>query len=419
MANNFDSNFTRKLMMAVAEPFEAKRTLSKAVNTQTFQGQFNPNTGDSVDIKRPTDHTAVRTPLGDVTGQNSDIITGKATATVQDYITVRMSYSEANEALKMGTDKSRFFDDAARRIVTEFETDFAAFMMKNTGLLSGTVGTAVDAWSDVAKAGALAKKTGWADGDWYYGLDPFSEVALADNQTSLGVNPEVGDAFQNAMIRRQFAGFDVISSTTLQNYSTGTGGDRVGALAANPIVTYAAAKDSMTQVLSISGLAANMEIKAGEQVQITGRYRLDLATRQVIINNGNKVEFTGTVVEDATADGAGAVTLTITGPAIYEATGAYNTVDSAPIATDVVTILGADDATYQPNLFWHRNAFAIASVPMEKLHSTDTLLKTTDGLQLRVSKYADGDANQNIVRIDLRPAYGVINPFMAGQSFGF
>ena len=108
----------------------------------------------------------------------------------------------------------------------------------------------------------------------------------------------------------------------------------------------------------------------------------------------------------------------MTGPAIYEATGAYNTVDSALTNGDVVTILGADATTYQPNLFWHPDAFTIASVPIKKLHSTDTVATTVDGLQMRISKYSDGDANSQTVRFDFRPAYGTMNPFFAGQAFG-
>jgi hypothetical protein len=123
------------------------------------------------------------------------------------------------------------------------------------------------------------------------------------------------------------------------------------------------------------------------------------------------------VTADATLT-TGAGTLVISGPAIFEAAGQYNTVASAIADADVITILGADATTYQPNLFWHRDAFAIASVPIEKLYSTDTVAQTEDGLQLRVSKGASIRENKQIVRFDLRPAYGTMNPFFAGQGFG-
>jgi hypothetical protein len=84
----------------------------------------------------------------------------------------------------------------------------------------------------------------------------------------------------------------------------------------------------------------------------------------------------------------------------------------------VVTILGSASDTIQPNLFWHKKAFSVGSVPIKKLFSTDTIGTTEDGMQLRVSKYSDGDKNQQIVRVDFRPAYAVLNPFFAGHGFG-
>jgi hypothetical protein len=45
-------------------------------------------------------------------------------------------------------------------------------------------------------------------------------------------------------------------------------------------------------------------------------------------------------------------------------------------------------------------------------------MTTKDGIQMRVSKYADGDANKQKVRFDMLPAYSTFNPFFAGQGFG-
>ena len=92
--------------------------------------------------------------------------------------------------------------------------------------------------------------------------------------------------------------------------------------------------------------------------------------------------------------------------------------DVAIADDDVATILNADSTLFQPNLFWHKQAFAIGSVPIKKLHSTDTLATTEDGLQMRISKGSDFIKNTQQVRFDFRPAYGVMNPFFAGQGFG-
>ena len=420
MANNFESNFTRKVLLKVLDRFEANRVISKKVDTQTFKGGFNPNTGDTIDVKRPTDYTTTRTSTGDISGSKSDVVTGKASAVVQDYITVAVDYDEADEAIKMGTDQTRFWDDIANRIVIDLELDFADFAMKNTGLLVGTPGNGVDSWAEVAEAGALMQSSGIPMGaPWYYALNPYSQVALATEQRSLGTNPEVGDANRHARVKEKVAGMGVLTATTLATYTTQTGADRAGTLSANPTVTYVAAKDSMTQTLAVTGFQANLVVKAGEQIQIAGRNRLNLSTRQPIVKaDGTQILFTGTVTADVTLGASGEGNIVVTGPAIFESGGAYNTVDTAPVSGDVVTLLGAASTVMAPNLFWHRDAFTIASVPIKKLHSTDTNMRTRDGLEMRASLYADGDANKQTVRFDLRPAYGAMNPFFAGQGFG-
>ena len=421
MANNLDSNFTRILAKVFLEKMESARILSKNVDTQLLTGKFNPSTGSNVDFKRPTDYRTVRTSDGDVSGETkSDIIAGKATGTVQDYFTAFADYSEADEAIKLDQ-LDQLLAPMARRIVTDLEVDFAAYMMKNSALLSGAVGNAVDTWDEVARAGAVMQANGVpADSPWYYAVNPYTQIKLAGVQRAIGAaDPLVSEAFRKAIIADNFGGMTVMTAATLATYTTGTGADRAGTLSANPTVTYVGAKDTMTQVLAVTAFQANLVVAAGETITITGRNRLNLSTRQPVIDEtGAVVVWSGTVTAEVTLDGSGAGNLVVTGPAIYEANGQYNTTDSAAVSGDVVTLSGAATTLYQPNLFWHKQAFSIGSVPIKKLYATDTLATTEDGLQIRVCKYSDGDANKQKVRFDLRPAYGVMNPFFAGQSFG-
>lgn len=424
MSNDFDSNFTRKLAKIFLPKFESIRVLSKNVDTQLLKGRFNPDSGENVDFKRPTDYTSIRTPDGDISSSTKNsIITGKATGTVQDLFTVLVDFQVADEAIKMG-DKTKLLDPMATRIVTDLELDFAGFMMRNTALLAGVVGTAADAWDDIAEAGAIMESSGVPkDNKWHYAVNPFTQRKLASTNVSLGSGGAVGDriktSLDRATIAEDFAGMDVMTSSTLDSYTTGTGSDRAGTVVGTPVATYVGAKDTMTQVIGVTAFEANLVVAAGETITVTGRNRLNLSTRKPIIDDtGAVVVFSGTVTTTVTLDGSGAGNLTITGPAIFESDGQYNTVDSAIAASDVVTLGGAATTLIQPNLFWHREAFSIGSVPIPKLFSTDTIMTTEDGLQMRVSKGVGFLENTNKVRIDLWPAYGVMNPFFAGQGFG-
>ncbi|MES0327440.1 MAG: P22 phage major capsid protein family protein [Gammaproteobacteria bacterium] len=423
MANNFDSNFTRKIMQSFLDKFESERVLTKNVDTQLFAGKFNPSTGENIDIKRPTDYVSVRTAKGDLTAETaSDIITGKATATVQDYFTTFVDYDEADEAIKMDQ-LDELLAPMATRMKTDFELDFASFMMKNSGLLSGSVGTAATTWDDIAGYGSIMDASGIPmDSQWNVAVNPFTQRKLASDQRSMGAGGSAGslisEAHRRAILSDNFAGMKVMSANTLGSFTTGAGADRVGAITSVD-VTYLTAKDTMTQAITVSGFNANLVVKAGDRLEVTGRNRLNLSTRTVILDEtASAIKFSGVVTTDVTLSGTGTGVIVITGPAIFEAAGQYNTTDSAIAAADVITLLGAASTVLQPNLFWHKQAFTVASVPIKKLKATDTIATTEDGLQFRVTRDSDFTKNQNKVRIDFRPAYGVMNPFFAGHGWG-
>lgn len=425
-SNNTDSNITRKVARIFLEKFEASRVLTKTVDTQLLKGQFNPSSGSTVDFKRPHDYKTDRTATGDISAvDKSDIISGKATGTVQNWATVHMDWDSGDESLELDQ-LEQILAPAATRLVTDIELDLGAYMYKNCNLHYGTPGTVVDAWGDIAGAGALMDSIGVPnDRERYYVMNPFTTSNLANTQSGLasGDNGLVTTAWQNAQISNKFGGMMAMTSNALPSYTSGTlaaGADRAGTLSANPDVTYLTHKDTMIQSLAVTGFGAGADtIKAGEIVQITGRNRLGLATRSAFTDaTGAQILWAGVVTADVTLV-AGAGTLLVAGPALFEANGQYNTVSSAPISGDVVTIINAAASTvYQPNLFYHKQAFGLGSVPLKKLYSTDTIATTKDGMQIRVSKYSDGDANKQKIRFDLLPAYATFNPFFAGQGFG-
>jgi hypothetical protein len=419
MANNLNSNVTRKVARVFLEAFEANRVLTKTVNTQLLSGKFNPSSGSTVDFKRPHDYNTIRTAGGDISASTkSDIIAGKATGTVQNYFTAATEWGNVEEALQLDQ-LDQILEPMARRIVTDMELDLGAFMRKNASLKYGTHGTVVDAWSDVAGAGALMDSVGVPmSDDKYYIMNPFTTTSLASAQNGLtAADGLVRTAWEKAQISSNFGGLMALTSNALSSYTSGSTSDRAGALASTPDATYVTAKDTMTQVLSLNNLGTGT-IKAGDMVTIAGVYRLNVATREPILDAaGNQVLWTGTVLEDVTIAG-NAATITVSGAAIYEANGQYNNVSVAPASGDVVTILGAASTLYQPNLFYTKQAFGIGTVKLPKLYSTDTIATTSDGFSIRVSKYADGDANTQKIRFDLLPAYACFNPLFAGQGFG-
>jgi len=420
MANNLASNITRKVMRAFIPAFEKQRVLTKTVNTQLFAGKFNPSSGDYVDVKRPHQYRSVETAGGDISSSTwNDIVSGKATAQVQNYITVPIDWTNKEEALSLDQ-LTEILAPAAETAVITLETNFCDFMYQRAALQVGSVGTVVDAWADVATGMSMMKSIGIPEGMHHYVMNPFTIQNLAGAQSGLNSADQlIRSAWENAQIATPFAGLRALSSNSLSSYVSGACADRAGALASDPDVTYLTHKDTMIQTLAVTGFTAAGTVKAGEMVEIVGRYYVHPRTGKVVLNqSGAAITWKGTVTADVTLDGSGAGNLLVSGPAIYEANGQYNNVSSAPVSGDVVNLLGATATTYQPNLFYHKDAFSIAFVKLPKLYSTDTVAVTSDGIAIRCSKYSDGDKNEQKIRFDLLPAFACLNPFFAGKGWG-
>lgn len=421
MANNLDSNVTRKLARVFLEGAEASRVLTRGVDTQLLNGKFTPSSGSTVDFKRPHDYSSLRTSGGDISGETkNDIISGKATGTVQDYFTVALEWDEVEEALELDQ-LEQILAPAADRIITDLELDLGEFILHNGGFSYGDPDEAVDAWSDIAGAVAKAKAMGIPSDNLNYVINPYVQANLADLQNALsaGSNSNVDSAWARAQITDNLGGARVWTSNALKSRTSSTTGDRTGAVASVGASTYVAHKDTMIQTINVDGFTGTPVIKAGEIVEVTGKYQLSLSTREAFTDgSGNMVKWRGVVTEDSAAFAGGEGTIKVAGPAIYEAGGQYNTVNAALADGDVITILGTDTTVYQPSLLFHKQAFGLGTVKLQKLYSTDTVATTKDGFSIRVSKYADGDKNKQMVRFDLLPAFACFNPYMGGQCFG-
>ena len=426
MANDLNSNTVEDLARVFTEKFESSRVVSKTVNTQLLTPRLTPDTGGEVSFKRPTDFNAIRTTGGDISSSTkSSILTGKTTGVVQPYITVATEWSNVEEALELDQ-LDQLLAPMAERVAITADLSLSEYILKNAALHYGTPGTAITKWSDIAGANALMQSVGVPmSGEQFYLMNPFATTELADLQAGLqsGNTDMIRTAWEKAQTTRSFGGMTALTSNAMKNYTSGTlsaGANRAGTLSSTPTATYVSVKDTMIQSIPVTGFGAGADtIKAGEIVQVTGRGRLNLSTRELILGaTGSEILWSGTVTADVTLSG-GAGTLLVAGPAIIEANGQYNTVASALTSGDVITLLNAAASTpYQPSMFYHKEAFGMGTVKLPKLFSTDTVTESVDGMSIRVSRYADGDANTQKVRFDLLPAFITFNPFFAGQGFG-
>lgn len=424
MPNNLNSNTTQKVARVFLDAFEKNRVATKTVNTNLLTPEFTPQFGDEIAFKRPHQYRAIETADGNISSSNKNsIISGKAIATVQNYITVPIDWTNREEALELDQ-LEEIIKPAAEECATRFETNFQDFMIQNAGLHYGTIGEPVRQWGDVAGYNSLMQSIGVPGGNCYALMNPFSTQNLADTQSGLasGSNNLVDTAWQRAQIAKNFGGLQALMSNSMSSFQAGATTDRAGTLASAPTQTYVAAKDTYQMTLALTGLEASVTdaVRAGDTIVFTqaDRDRIHLKTRKTVYGaDGAAIKFSCKVVTGGDTDGSGNVSVVVTA-AINEADGQYNNIATALASGDTFNIIGTANSTYQPNLFYHREAFGVGTIKLPKLHTWDTVATTSDGVSIRVTKYSDGDANSQSIRFDMLPAHSCFNPLFAGTGHG-
>lgn len=419
--NDLKSNVSQIVLKKFLPGFMSDLVLAKTVDRQLLAGEINSNTGDSVSFKRPHQFASLRTPTGDISGQaKNNLISGKATGRVGNYITVAVEYGQIEEALELNQ-LDQILAPVRQRIVTDLETELAKFMMNNGALSLGSPNTPINKWSDVAQTASFLKDLGVEEGENYAVMDPWSAQRLADAQSGLhGSDKLIQTAWEQAQISSNFGGIRALMSNGLASRTQGAFGGTLTVKTA-PTVTYIAVKDTYQFTVTLTGATASVDgfLKAGDQIQFTDTYWLQQQSKQVLYNGSAPISFTATVLADANSNAGGDVTVTLSGVPIYDTTNPqYNAVSRQLAAGDAVTVIGTAGQTMKPNLFYNKFFCGLGTIPLPKLNSIDSAVATYEGFSIRVHKYSDGDANVQKMRFDLLPAYVCYNPHMGGQFFG-
>jgi hypothetical protein len=109
--------------------------------------------------------------------------------------------------------------------------------------------------------------------------------------------------------------------------------------------------------------------------------------------------------------------LTISPPII--SSGAFQTVSATPADNAAITKLGTGSTTYNQNLVFHKNAFALAVVPMIKPDgAVDVQRVSHNGLSVRMIPVYDGTNDVSSWRLDVLYGTKVIDPRLAVRSNG-
>lgn len=318
--------------------------------------------GDTISIRRPADFTI----RSGATMSAQDVIEGKTTLVVDQQIGIDFQFTSTDLTLKVEDMAERIIKPAMSRIANELASDVLTQMYRGTYNLVGTQGTRVDSFSDFSKAPERMDEMAIPSDNRHAILCPSDFWGLVGSQTALYAPSLVGSAYRSGDLG-DLGGLATMMSQVTPAHTVGPLGGTPLVNGATQNVSYDTAKNAWTQSLITDGwtAAAASRVKAGDVFTIyaagTSGAKLKMVNPKTKVATAIDQQFV--VISDGSSDASGNLTLTISPPIITS--GPYQTVNVAPADNAGLVFDGTASTAYRQNLAFHKNAMALAVVPME------------------------------------------------------
>lgn len=379
-----------------------------------YKKEFTGGQGDSVSIRKPVKfYTADGS-----TRVNQDVEEKSASITVDQRKHVSWKFSTQDLTLSVEEYSERYIKPAMITLANTVDKSLLS-LYSSVWNSVGTPGTTPSTFANVADAAQRLDEMAVGMDNRSMMLNPAAGYSIAGNQLTLDAVGAMGkSAYEEAAIGR-IAKFSTFSTQNIQNHTVGAHGGTPLVNGAAQNVTYANATGANTQSLVTDGWTASTAVlKAGDVFTIAGVKAVNPVpgegtTGKTVMSYLQQF----TVVSDVTSDGSGNATITIS-PAIIT-TGAHQTVDAAPADNAAITVLGTASTAYAQNMGFHKNAFALVTVPLEMPDGAAFKAREShNGLSVRVVKDYDIDSDDDIIRLDILFGRKAIYPDLAARLWG-
>lgn len=373
--------------------------------------------GETISIRKPTDFTVRDGAVMNV----QDVVEGKTTITVDKRKGVDFKFSSQDLTLKIGELSERVIKPAMVQLANQIDSDLMA-LYKDIPSWVGTPTPPINSYADFAKAPErMDEYANPTDGRTAV-LSPADHWGLLGSQTALYIQDAAKGAYRKGSLG-EIGGVDTYMSQNVPTHTVGaaattsaaadtkfsTGGGLTAATA-DLSASYDDVKDLGYMWLSTDGWDSS-SLKAGDVLEIADVYAVNPVTKATL---AFKKQFV--VVEDvATASSDTAVKIS---PPII-ASGAFKNVSAAPVDGKAITKVGTGGTGYRQNLVFHRNAFALVSVPLvSPPGAVDVSRQTYKGTSVRVIPVYDGVNDESAWRLDVLYGVKTIDPRLAHRLSG-
>lgn len=368
--------------------------------------------GQTISIRKP----AAFTVRDGATASAQDVVEGTETFTVNKQKGVDFKFTSAELTQNISNLAERVIKPALIPLANQVDQDLAS-LYKDVPNWVGTPGTKVQSFAGFALAPERMDLMAVPNDDRSAILSPSDHWAVAGSQTALYMQAMAQQAYRKGRIG-EIGEVDTYKSNNVATHTVGPLGGTPLVNGASQQVAYSAVKATEgvpgVQTLVTDGwtAAAASRVKQGDVFTIANVYAVNPVTKA-------KLTFLKqfTVTADGSSDGSGNLTLSIS-PAIIT-TGPMQNVDSAPADNAALTFMGTAATGYAQNIVFHRNAFGLVVVPMEKPPgAVEVARESYKGLSVRVIPYYDGTNDVSNWRLDILYGIKTLDPRLAVRLSG-
>jgi hypothetical protein len=400
----------------------AKEALMQLENNLVFANkvhreyvkEFSGGQGSTVAIRRPVKFQTTNgatASLQDVEEKSTNIVVDQRKHVAWEFATqdLTLSIEEYSE---------RYIKPAAITLAQTVDRSIAT-LYRSVWNAVGTPGTTPNSFASVALAAQRLDEMAVEMSDRTMAVNPAAAYAIANNQTTLnGVGDVRRTAYEKAKVA-EIANFEMYQSQNIVSHLTGPLGGTPLVNGGAQAVTYAnAVGASWSQSLVTDGWTASaaLRLRAGDVFTIANVFAVN-----PVPGEGAKQALPYlqqfTVLADASSDASGNLTCTISPPIITS--GPHQTVSATAADNAAITVLGSAATAYPQNLGFHKNAFALVTVPLDMPDGVAFKARESHrGLSMRVIKDYDFTNDTDRIRLDILYGVKAIYPDLACRLVG-
>lgn len=370
--------------------------------------------GATVSIRRPADFVV----RSGAVMNTQDVIEGKVSFTVDQQKGIDFQFTSTDLTLKISDLSERVIKPAMSSLINEVTYDCMSTFLPDVYNYVGVPNAAVDSFDDFYRAQERLNEMAVPTDMRYAVLNPADHARMIGNLTGLYISSDAQKAYRQGSLGN-VGGADTMMTQVMPAQTYGTADNTTPLTDGNSQeVTYDTAKDTWTQTLITDGWATSKTLKAGQVFNIANVYMVNPKTKR---STGILQDFVVVTGVTTNANAANDTNLTISPPIIVS--GPHQTVTySGNFDGRAITIKGPASGTetpYRQNVTYHKNAFALAMVPMEMPQGAyNGARKTYKGLSVRVIPVFDGINDVSKWRLDVLYGRKTIDPRLAVRFSG-